>query len=196
MTFIASRASTLRRFIRRGVPRKTKMHQLFSNTLASLAQIIATLQMSSKHIDCGAPYLKADIDLTNTYDVLELAVWAHFMMEFDPKTVVATSSWDNWDRSIEITDVDVDYKSHECTEKVDKCSDKQDDSAFDTSFTDYKNDVRCHGFYQCVGDKPMQCLGSNIMNKKCQTTRFFGTKSKQCDTDTKAVKDNTCQSVS
>jgi hypothetical protein len=175
------------------------MNDLFSKydgTLASLGGTIATLQMSSTYIDCGAPYLKADIDLTNTYDVLELAVWAHFMMEFDPKTVVATSSWDNWDRSIEITDVDVDYKSHECTEKVDKCSDKQDDSAFDTSFTDYKNDVRCHGFYQCVGDKPMQCLGSNIMNKKCQTTRFFGTKSKQCDTDTKAVKDNTCQSVS
>ena len=42
----------------------------------------------------------------------------------------------------------------------------------------------------------MECLGSNIMSKKCQTTRFFGTKSKQCDTDTKAVNDNTCQSVS
>ena len=179
---------------------KEKMHELFSKqhkTLASLGGTIATLQMSSTYIDCGAPYLKSDIDLTNTYDVLELAVWAHFMMEFDPNTVVDTSSWDKWDKSIEITNVDVSYESHECTEKVDKCNVKQDDSAFDT-FTDYDNDLGCHGFYECVDGKPMQCLDSNILNDKCRTTRFSLVKSKrskQCDDNTKAVKAKTCSTT-
>lgn len=71
--------------------RKIKMKLLYS---------IGQLKMVTETANCGAPFLQSDIGGTNTYDILELAVWGHFMVEADPAGLVDLSSNTFWNHNV------------------------------------------------------------------------------------------------
>jgi hypothetical protein len=156
--------------------RKIKMKLLYS---------IGQLKMVTETANCGAPFLQSDIGGTNTYDILELAVWGHFMVEADPAGLVDLSSNTFWNHNVAN---DLTKPAHHlrhisavCNQQVKRCKAKKHTSGFDNGATfRIENSEKCHGFFVCEGGQAFQCRNPSKFSKRCKSTPFWGSGKTPC----------------
>mmetsp|Transcript_21328 Transcript_21328/g.30099 ORF Transcript_21328/g.30099 Transcript_21328/m.30099 type:complete len:110 (-) Transcript_21328:133-462(-) len=84
-------------------------------------------------VDCGGSYLREDHKNGNGFDILEVAVWGHFISETNPKFASAAIETRSWDEGVCTANVpDNCHVEEEHEEEEHQDQDHSEDSSHST----------------------------------------------------------------